>query len=160
VCYTAYGIDKRNEEHDRMVERICPQCGHGNPLDHHFCGKCGAALERLLAGAAVAATAGAPERGTPGTLARRWAGGGDQRGGAGGRSWHCLAGTAGSNSARRRWFPLYRLRGSFLRMHRCQRRGEATNIVTIISERVIELIDDGNGTRRISERTFWRRIEE
>jgi hypothetical protein len=37
---------------------------------------------------------------------------------------------------------------------------EATNIVTIISERVIEFIDDGNGTRRISERTFWRRIEE
>jgi hypothetical protein len=27
-----------------MVERICPVCQHGNPLDNRFCGACGAAL--------------------------------------------------------------------------------------------------------------------
>lgn len=30
-----------------MVERICPSCQHGNPAEDRFCGKCGAALERL-----------------------------------------------------------------------------------------------------------------
>ncbi len=29
-----------------MIERICPQCQHGNPLDNRFCGHCGASLER------------------------------------------------------------------------------------------------------------------
>lgn len=29
-----------------MVERICPQCQHGNPLNNRFCGQCGAPLER------------------------------------------------------------------------------------------------------------------
>lgn len=29
-----------------MVERICPQCQHGNALENRFCGHCGAALER------------------------------------------------------------------------------------------------------------------
>ena len=31
-----------------MVERICPACQHGNPLNDHYCGKCGAPLERQL----------------------------------------------------------------------------------------------------------------
>jgi hypothetical protein len=29
-----------------MVERICPRCQHGNPLVNRFCGQCGALLER------------------------------------------------------------------------------------------------------------------
>lgn len=29
-----------------MVERICPRCQAGNPLDHRFCGQCGTSLER------------------------------------------------------------------------------------------------------------------
>lgn len=29
-----------------MVERICPQCQHGNPLENRFCGRCGTSLER------------------------------------------------------------------------------------------------------------------
>src|SRR6185503_5861970 len=31
-----------------MVERICPTCQHGNPIDDRFCGKCGAPLERQM----------------------------------------------------------------------------------------------------------------
>lgn len=27
-----------------MVERICPACRHGNPLENRFCGACGASL--------------------------------------------------------------------------------------------------------------------
>ncbi len=29
-----------------MVERICPKCQHGNPLHNRFCGQCGTPLER------------------------------------------------------------------------------------------------------------------
>lgn len=29
-----------------MVERICPQCQRGNPLENRFCGQCGASLDR------------------------------------------------------------------------------------------------------------------
>ncbi|NJN65920.1 MAG: zinc ribbon domain-containing protein [Chloroflexaceae bacterium] len=29
-----------------MVERICPRCQHGNLLENRFCGHCGAPLER------------------------------------------------------------------------------------------------------------------
>jgi predicted amidophosphoribosyltransferase len=28
-----------------MVERICPACQHGNPLENRYCGACGASLE-------------------------------------------------------------------------------------------------------------------
>ncbi len=38
-----------------MVERICPQCQYGNPLDNRFCGQCGAPMEpEHAAGALVA----------------------------------------------------------------------------------------------------------
>jgi hypothetical protein len=29
-----------------MVERLCPQCQHGNPLENRFCGSCGTTLEQ------------------------------------------------------------------------------------------------------------------
>ena len=28
-----------------MVERICPRCKHGNPMDNRFCGQCGCSIE-------------------------------------------------------------------------------------------------------------------
>lgn len=28
-----------------MVERICPRCQHGNPLDNRYCGACGGPLQ-------------------------------------------------------------------------------------------------------------------
>jgi hypothetical protein len=28
-----------------MVERICPACQHGNPLDNRYCGACGGSLQ-------------------------------------------------------------------------------------------------------------------
>ncbi|HEX6288998.1 MAG TPA: hypothetical protein VFZ66_07395 [Herpetosiphonaceae bacterium] len=32
-----------------MVERICPRCDAGNPSEHAYCGRCGAALDQPLA---------------------------------------------------------------------------------------------------------------
>jgi hypothetical protein len=37
---------------------------------------------------------------------------------------------------------------------------QAGSIVTIVSQRVIEVWDSGDGKRQISERHFWRRTEE
>lgn len=31
-----------------MVERICPRCQHGNPVENRFCGQCGAPMGRTL----------------------------------------------------------------------------------------------------------------
>jgi hypothetical protein len=31
-----------------MVERICPHCQHGNPLNNRFCGQCGVPLDTRL----------------------------------------------------------------------------------------------------------------
>ena len=39
-------------------------------------------------------------------------------------------------------------------------RQAAGSIVTIVSQRVIEIWDSGDGKRQISERHFWRRMEE
>ena len=36
----------------------------------------------------------------------------------------------------------------------------ASNVVTIVSQRVVEIWDSGDGARRVVERTFWRRTEE
>lgn len=142
-----------------MVERICPQCGHGNSLDQYFCGKCGAALERLI-----------PAPLSPQPLARlsaalpvRWR----DVGRAVAISAVALAAEAGIAWLARRIeqrqapvvpsTPLARIGAPAAPLSTAR---EATSIVTIISERVIELIDDGSGTQRISERTFWHRIEE
>ena len=141
-----------------MVERICPQCGHGNPLDHHFCGKCGAALERLL----PAPLSPQPLARLSAALPARWR----DVGRAVAISAVALAAEAGIAWLARRIeqrqvpvvssTPLARIVPPAAPLSTAR---EAANIVTIISERVIEFIDDGNGTRRFSERTFWRRIE-
>lgn len=142
-----------------MVERICPQCGHGNSLDHHFCGKCGAALERLL----PAPLSPQPLVRLSAALPARWR----DVGRAVAISAVALAAEAGiawlARQIAQRQAPVVpstppaRIATPAALLSPAR---EATNIVTIISERVIEFIDDGNGTRRISERTFWRRIEE
>jgi len=142
-----------------MVERICPQCGHGNPLDHHFCGKCGAALERLL----PAPLSPQPLVRLSAALPARWR----DVGRAVAISAVALAAEAGiawlARRIEQRQAPVVPVVSPARIVSPdapLSTPREATNIVTIISERVIELIDDGNGTRRISERTFWRRIEE
>jgi hypothetical protein len=142
-----------------MVERICPQCGHGNPLDHHFCGKCGAALERLL----PAPLSPQPLVRLSAALPARWR----DVGRAVAISAVALAAEAGiawlARRIEQRQAPVVPVVSPARIVSPdapLSTPREATNIVTIMSERVIELIDDGNGTRRISERTFWRRIEE
>jgi hypothetical protein len=142
-----------------MVERICSQCGHGNPLDHHFCGKCGAALERLL----PAPLSRQPLARLSASIPARWR----DVGRAVAISAVALAAEAGiawlARRVEQRTMPVNLPSAP---VHAVKPAAQplatrtATSVVTIISERVIEFIDDGNGTRRISERSFWRRVEE
>ncbi len=142
-----------------MVERICSQCGHGNPLDHHFCGKCGAALERLL----PAPLSSQPLARLGASIPARWR----DVGRAVAISAVALAAEAGiswlSRRIEQRNAPV-NLPAAPLQVVRPAAQPPATraaaNVVTIISERVIEFIDDGNGTRCVRERAFWRRVEE
>jgi hypothetical protein len=135
-----------------MVERICPTCQHGNPLDDRFCGKCGAALERLL-----------PARRSDGplTIAGRelpvsWR----QVGRTVAFGAVALVAEAGFAWLRRRLdapeaaVPLARKNTATPTT-----RGGGS-VVTIISQRVVEILDSGDGRRKVSERHVWRKIEE
>lgn len=143
-----------------MVERICSQCGHGNPLDHHYCGKCGAALERLLP--APLSSQSLMRLGA--AIPARWR----DVGRAVAISALALAAEAGVAWLARRIeqrsaparIPSPSLHDVKPAAQLPATRASTSNVVTIISERVIEFIDDSNGTRRVSERAFWRRVEE
>jgi hypothetical protein len=143
-----------------MVERICPTCQHANPLDDRFCGKCGAALERQLpvrrADAAL-------------TLAGRqlpvsW----QQVGKTLAISAAALAAEAGLAWLRRRvelgsatpTTALAKTTPETLTRTSPAQSQSAAHIVTIVSRRVVEIWDSGDGNRRIVEQNFWRRIDE
>ena len=146
-----------------MVERICPACQHGNPLDDRFCGKCGAPLERQLParrGDAPLAVAG---RQLPVT----W----QQFGKTVALSVAALAAEAGLAWLRKRIEtgtintaaplarPLPTTRPATTESS-ALKRSSAANVVTIMSQRVIEIWEGEDGRRQISERHFWRRTEE
>jgi len=143
-----------------MVERICPAYQHSNPIDNRFCGACGAALDRndlvrrdegaiVIAGqtiplaqvkqvtkavalglAAVAAEAGI-------AWLRRRAERGD------------LGAIAGNTLAA---------------IQKPAPQADVTapttpvgHVVTIVSQRVVEVWEHGGLTRQIVEKHVWRR---
>jgi len=141
-----------------MVERICPACQHGNPIENRFCGACGAALDRnelarhdegalVIAGqsiplaqvkqvtravalglAAVAAEAGI-------AWLRRRAERGD------------LAAIAGNTLS-----ALQKPQPDVITP-----AASVGNVVTIVSQRVVEVWEHGDLTRQIVEKHVWRR---
>jgi hypothetical protein len=145
-----------------MVERICPACQHGNPLDDRFCGKCGAQLERQLPvrqGQALLTIAG---RNLPVT----WT----QLGRTVALSVAALAAEAGLAWLRRRIeagpaaiAPAPQASVPAIRQAPAGATDLARSggsVVTIISQRIVEMWDGADGRRQVVERTFWRRIEE
>jgi hypothetical protein len=144
-----------------MVERICPSCQHGNPLDDRFCGKCGAPLERQLPVRRGEARLASRVRNLPVT----W----KQLGRTVAISVAALAAEAGLAWLRRRieagpadtLIPSIRARSSPKSAPETTAIvGPVANAVTIVSHRVVEIFDGGDGTRRVVERSFWRRTEE
>lgn len=143
-----------------MVERICPQCQHGNPLDNRFCGHCGASLERNE-------LASRPETGlvpAKSALPARL----KHVGQAMAVSLAALAAEAGFAWLRRRVdhisLPsLANLSKLTALVPRSQAEvvekspDPARNVVTIMSQRVVEIWDRDGLMRHTVERTIWRR---
>ena len=142
-----------------MVERICPTCQHGNPLDDRFCGKCGAPLERQLPMRRPESRLSIAGRDLPVTwkqFSRTVA-----------LSVAALAAEAGLAWLRRRIEagPSAAPAGTASALKPATSETTALahplgNAVTIVSQRIIEIWDDADGARRVVERTFWQRIQE
>ena len=140
-----------------MVERICPACQQANPIDDRFCGKCGGPLERQLPVRIADTRLTIAGRNLPIT----W----QQLGKTVALSAAALAADVGLAWLRRRHGgrPIRRsdCAGAQYQLRTCGSAGQAAgSIVTIVSQRVIEIWDSGDGKRQISERHFWRRMEE
>jgi hypothetical protein len=141
-----------------MVERICPACQQANPIDDRFCGKCGGPLERQLPIRLTDTRLTIAGRNLPIT----W----QQLGKTVALSAAALAADVGLAWLRRR-IEAGPSAGSTALARRIPAtpataapRQTAGSIVTIVSQRVIEILDSGDGKRQISERHFWRRMEE
>ena len=141
-----------------MVERICPACQQANPIDDRFCGKCGVPLERQLPVRIADTRLTIAGRNLPIT----W----QQLGKTVALSAAALVADVGLAWLRRRIevgssAAPTALARSIPATPTAAASGQATgSIVTIMSQRVIEIWDSGDGKRQISERHFWRRMEE
>lgn len=138
-----------------MVERICPACQQANPVDDRFCGKCGAPMERQLPARLADTRLTIAGRSLPVT----W----QQLGKTVAISAAALAADVGMAWLRRRLDagpPAALARSAPATSDSVAPAQAAGSIVTIISQRVIEVWDSGDGKRQINERHFWRRIEE
>jgi hypothetical protein len=141
-----------------MVERICPACQQANPIDDRFCGKCGVPLERQLPvriGHARLTIAGRDLPITWQQLGKTVALSAAALAADVGLAWlrrRIEAGPAAGSTALARGVPATPTTATPGQV--------AGSIVTIVSQRVIEIWDSGDGKRQISERHFWRRMEE
>jgi hypothetical protein len=141
-----------------MVERICPACQQANPVDDRFCGKCGAQMERQLPARIADTRLTIAGRNLPIT----W----QQLGKTVAISAAALAADVGMAWLRRRLeagpsaAPAVLARSIPAASDPATPARSAGSIVTIISQRVIEVWESGDGKRQINEKHIWRRIEE
>jgi len=138
-----------------MVERVCPRCQFGNPLENQHCGQCGAVLVRHLPAPRDSQALSVAGHQLPVSL--RQVGTGLAIGLA------AIAAEAGMA-----W-----LRGRVERVGaaavppkttqlavRPQATGEPSvvgEITTIVSQRVLEVWENGELTRKVIERAAWRK---
>jgi hypothetical protein len=135
-----------------MVERICPECRYGNTVDSHYCSKCGAQLERLLPARPEQRALTIAGKQLPVT-------------------WRQLSTTVAVGAAAMAaevalaWLQRRAAGGQAAPLAKATPApGEvspaAKAITTIVSQRVIEIIEGGDGKRTITDRHIWRRFEE
>jgi len=145
-----------------MVERICPACQHGNPMDDRFCGKCGAPLERQLLARRSDTRLTLAGRDLPVTwkqFSRTVALGVAALAAEAGLAWLRRRIEAGPAPASLAQIKAATTPGPEVAETTAIAR-PAGNVVTIVSQRVVEIWDNGDGSRRIVERAFWRRSQE
>ncbi|NJL34236.1 MAG: zinc ribbon domain-containing protein [Chloroflexaceae bacterium] len=140
-----------------MVERICSQCQHGNPLDNRYCGRCGAPIDQPQTARRqeTALTLSRPQ--LPAEL--------KQIGTTVALSLVTLAAEAGLAWLRGRVErigsePLPRPQAAPTRqMVRAAPAAhpDTSDVETIMSQRIVQIWDEGSLTRQIVERTIWQR---
>jgi len=143
-----------------MVERICPACQQGNPVNDRFCGKCGAAIERQLPARRGDTQLTVAGRNLPVTwqqLGKTVALSVAAVAAEAGLAWlrHRIEAGSAAPAPIARPAPTTSTSAETTALAR-----PAGSIVTIISQRVIEVWDSGDGRKQISERHTWRRMEE
>jgi hypothetical protein len=142
-----------------MVERVCPRCQHGNPLENQHCGQCGAVLVRLL-------PAGRDEQalsvaGVQLPVSLRQVSQGLAIGLA------AIAAEAGmawlrSRAARIGSVPPAITQAPASLAKRPQPGVEPSalgEITTIVSQRILEVWENGELTRKVIERSAWRKTQ-
>ncbi|WP_322511172.1 zinc ribbon domain-containing protein [Chloroflexus sp.] len=137
-----------------MVERICPACRHGNPLENRYCGACGAALTGNEALAPREPSALAPRTFPLSPAQMRQLGTALALGAA------TLAIEVGKAWLRRRInapaaAPITTVNAAPITAPSVVEPVSVTT--TIISQRVVEIWERGELVRQVVERHVWRR---
>ena len=137
-----------------MVERICPACQHGNPMENRYCGACGAALEHnALAVRQDAAIVVAGQRislAQAKQLGKAVAVGLAAVAAEASIAWMMRrAGQAGTPTTLAVRPPTEKPAQAAA--------GAAADVVTIVSQRVVEIWDHGSLTRQIVEKHVWKK---
>lgn len=140
-----------------MVERVCPRCQYGNPLENQHCGQCGSVLVRLLPASRNEQALSVAGVQLPVSLRQV------SQGLALGLA--AVAAEAGmawlrSRAARIGSAPPAATQLSTTLATRPQPGVEPSalgEITTIVSQRVLEVWENGELTRKVIERAAWRK---
>lgn len=144
-----------------MVERICPACRHANPIENRYCGACGEGLEpQPLARRPESAITIAGQQLPAAQL--------KQVGKAVALGLAAVAAEAGVAWLRRRAgggasaLPVMSLARRAEPASALAERAAApiANVVTIVSQRVVEVWEEGSLTRQVVEKHIWRKTSE
>lgn len=144
-----------------MVERICPRCQHGNPLENRFCGACGSQLEHqaLVPQQETGLTIAGVYLPVPATQLR-------EVGKMVAREVTSLALEAGMAWLRNRVRQGNQPRAAIVQptataiTQRAAPADATQRVVTIVSQRVVEVWEQGVLKRQTVERAFWQRDEQ
>ena len=137
-----------------MVERICLACQHGNPLDDRYCGKCGAPLERQVLARRSEGTLTIGGRELPVTwrqVGRTAAIGAAALAAEVGLAWLRHKVEGGSPPALAKTAKLAPL---------AKQPGGSGSVITIVSQRVLEIFQHDDGHIQINDRHTWQRRDE
>lgn len=138
-----------------MVERICPRCQHGNPLENRFCGACGCSLDRNELAPRVENGLTLAGHQLPARQLR-------QVGQAMAVGLAALAAEVGLAWLKRRLdqgaLPTSSTLAPLARASAAPAEPAAeTPMVTIVSQRVVEIWEQGSLARQVVERHVWRK---
>ena len=135
-----------------MVERICQSCRAGNAIDAHYCSKCGSPLEQYLPARQQASPLATVSRNLPVS----W----NQLGRGAALGVAAMAVELGVEVLRRKLEQSAKDKTTPATTSPAIKPSSSASseIITILSQRVIEIFDQSDGKRVINDRHIWRKI--